>query len=496
MSLSDIRPVWPTWLTWRTALLCVPLLLLIWMATSSYEDLRTHQERINSSDRVLALLSALIQVHAGLQEAESSQRGFLLTGNEAYLIPYMTVKERADDAFLRMVPIVKVLPGGDARLARIKTLSTAKLNEMQQTIDLYHSKGPQAALAVVRTDEGQHYMTQIRTEINEFTREAYAASETYRDASVKATTRTTMIVTLGASALFLLLAVATILIELEQKRQREDALKILELNQTLESKVHQRTRALEQANRELETFCYSVSHDLRAPLRSVEGFAKILVRDYSGRALDDRANDLMRRMSASTIRMGQLIDDLLNLSRIGRGGIEPVRVDLSEIARGVAHELALQNPGTPVDVSIEPDLVTKGDPRLLRVAIENLFGNGWKFTRGQQYPQIEFGHSRQAEGPVYFIRDNGAGFDMAHSAQLFVPFQRLHSDSEFEGSGIGLATVQRVIQSHGGRIWAESKPGGGATFYFTIQTERSVTLEDNQTDFNGGGQSRRRAAHG
>jgi light-regulated signal transduction histidine kinase (bacteriophytochrome) len=346
---------------------------------------------------------------------------------------------------------------------------------MKQTIDTYRSAGPAAALKVVEGDTGLRYMAQIRTQINEFSRAAYAESQARRDESLRATTRTTAIVTVGALILFLLLAVATILIEREHQGQQVYAVQIQELNQNLERKVLDRTRELEEANHELEAFCYSVSHDLRAPLRGVEGFAKILARDYVDCPLDARALDLMRRMSASTVRMGQLIEGLLNLSTIARGGIQPTTVDLSALAASVSQELAVQNPGRDVKVAIEPDLTVTGDPRLLRAAIENLFGNAWKFTRNETQPRLGFGHSQSQDGTVFFVRDNGAGFNMAHSAQLFMPFQRLHSDSEFEGTGIGLATVQRVIHCHGGRIWAESSPGLGATFYFTIQTERRGT---------------------
>jgi light-regulated signal transduction histidine kinase (bacteriophytochrome) len=161
----------------------------------------------------------------------------------------------------------------------------------------------------------------------------------------------------------------------------------------------------------------------------------------------------------------------------------------------VAHEIAAQNPGRQVDVSVTPGLSVHGDARLIRVALENLFGNAWKFTRHQTQPRLSLGQSETAEGNAFFVRDNGVGFDMAHSAQLFVPFQRLHRDSEFEGTGIGLATVQRVIQCHGGRIWAESAPGAGATFFFTIPTERRTVLDQSEADLDGGGQRGRRTAH-
>jgi signal transduction histidine kinase len=486
------------WITWRSALLCAPLLLLIWMATSAFEDLRTHQQRVDSNDRVLALISALIQVHAALQEAESGQRAYLLTGKESYLTPFWNVKEKADESFRRMVPIVKVLQGGPGHLESIKKLTTAKLAEIQQSIDLYRSKGLAAALIIADADSAHQSMVQIRSEINAFAQEAYEANGRYRDASVRATTRTALIVAFGASTLFLLFAFATVLIERDHHRQHAYALRlqasatrIAELNQNLEFKVVQRTQALENANKELESFCYSVSHDLRAPLRSIEGFSKILTRDYDS-TLDERAKDLTRRMSQSTLRMGQLIDDLLQLSKIGRASVEPSQVDLSELARSVARDLASQNPVHPMEVSIEPNVTARGDPRLLRVALENLFGNAWKFTKGQACPKLWFGQANSKE--YYFVRDNGAGFDMAHAARLFVPFQRLHRDSEFEGTGIGLATVQRVIHSHAGRIWAEAQPGSGATFFFTIGSETQALLEQNESADSP--VKSRRAAHG
>jgi len=485
----------PGWITWRTALLCAPLLVVIWMGVVSYRNLQSFQQRVVSTDRIFAVITGTTELVSQLEDAESGKRGYLLTGKESFFLLYANAVKQIDESFRGLLPFADEIPDGAQQLERLRTLSDGKIAEMRKAIGLYRTEGLPAALQVVEADAAQQHMAQIRAELTAFTARAYAARYELRDASVAATSRTNLIVAAGALGLFLLLVFATILIERDQQKQRLDALQIQELNQTLENKVLDRTRALEEANRELESFCYSVSHDLRAPLRSVEGFAKILARDYTGKQLDARADDLMRRMSTSTIRMGQLIDDLLNLSRIARGGIEPSEVDFSEMASAVAQELAVQHPGRHVEVSIAPEVHVRGDPRLLRVALENLFGNAWKFTRDQAHPRLEFGQSASPDMAAFFVRDNGAGFDMAHSAQLFVPFQRLHSDSEFEGTGIGLATVARVIQCHGGRIWAESSPGSGATFYFTIATERRGDFEQNKADFNGGGQSGRRVAH-
>ncbi len=488
--------LFPRWLTWRSGLLGVPLLLVIWMGISTNRNLQRFKQRLSSSDRIFLLTAASAELFIELQDAESGKRGYLLTGQESYLEPFETAIDQMDATFAKLIPVANAIPSGRPRLERLKALSDNKIAEMRKTIALYRSQGLPAALEVVENDTEQHHMSQIRTELTGFLSDAYRARETETDAAASATSRTSLIVTLGAAALFLLLMFATILIEQDHRERRLDARQIGELNRTLEHQVLHRTEALEDANRELEAFCYSVSHDLRAPLRSVEGFAKILARDYEDKPLDARANDLMRRMSASTIRMGQLIEDLLNLSHIARAAVEPVTVDLSALAMEVAQQLVQQNPSHRlVELEIEPGLAIEGDARLLRVALENLFGNAWKFTRNQGYPVLTFGRLETAEGSAFFVRDNGVGFDMTYSKQLFVPFQRLHSNADFEGTGIGLATVQRVIHSHGGKIWAESSPGRGATFYFTIPTDRSAELERKQIDSHGGGQPGRRAAH-
>ncbi len=235
----------------------------------------------------------------------------------------------------------------------------------------------------------------------------------------------------------------------------------------LEELVAARTRKLDALNQELEAFCYSVSHDLRAPLRSIDGFSQILLEDYA-RNLDTRGRQHLARIRASSKRMAQLIDDLLNLSRVSRGELRMRPVDLSALARKVTGLLRETAPDRDVEFVIQEGVTAKGDPHLLRVVLDNLFANAWKFTSTHPRARIEFGRLPQDGHPVYFIRDDGAGFDMAYVDKLFGAFQRLHSPDEFEGTGIGLATVQRVVQRHGGRIWAEAAIEKGATFYFTL----------------------------
>ncbi|HEX3772132.1 MAG TPA: response regulator [Polyangiaceae bacterium] len=223
---------------------------------------------------------------------------------------------------------------------------------------------------------------------------------------------------------------------------------------------------LERKNRELEAFSYSVSHDLRAPLRSIDGFSKFLLEDNPDLAGSSR--DHLNRIRASAQRMSELIDDLLELSRVSRIQIVRTAVDLSAIARLVVDDLQRREPERHVEVAIEAGLEARGDGRLLRAVLENLVGNAWKFSSKQPAARIEIGGIRLPEGVVYLVRDNGAGFDAANAHRLFAPFQRLHSQAEFSGTGIGLATVYRIVDRHGGRVWAESTPGKGATFYFTV----------------------------
>jgi PAS domain S-box-containing protein len=245
---------------------------------------------------------------------------------------------------------------------------------------------------------------------------------------------------------------------------------IRELNRTLESRVEHRTKELLVANHELEAFVYSVSHDLRAPVRAMGGFSKIVLDEHSA-ALDDQARSDLGRIVRAARRMELMIDDLLNLSRVSKRRLEPGPVDLSELAEATIHELRATAPERQVQVQITPGIVANGDTGLLGLLLENLLGNAWKFTRNTPEPRVEFGREERADGVVLYVRDNGAGFDMRYASKLFAPFQRLHPADQFEGTGVGLATVERVVRRHRGTIWAESTPDHGATFFFTLSDD-------------------------
>jgi signal transduction histidine kinase len=231
--------------------------------------------------------------------------------------------------------------------------------------------------------------------------------------------------------------------------------------------LEEANRELEGTNRELEAFSYSVSHDLRAPLRTIDGFSQILQEDYEDR-LDEEGMDYLGRVRAASKHMAGLIDDLLDLSRVGRRPLTRERVDLSALAAGIVEDLRMAEPGRRVEFVAEENVTAWGDVSLLKVALENLLGNAWKFTSRKEGARIEFGVAEEGGRPVYFVRDDGAGFDQAYADKLFGAFQRLHGQEEFEGTGIGLATVARIVHRHGGRVWAEGEVGEGATFYFTL----------------------------
>jgi light-regulated signal transduction histidine kinase (bacteriophytochrome) len=248
----------------------------------------------------------------------------------------------------------------------------------------------------------------------------------------------------------------------------ESQREVQQMNAELEKRVAERTRQLQAANRELESFAYAVSHDLRAPLRSLSGFSQILQESASDQ-LDEQSLHYLRRIHDASQRMSGLIEALLGLSRISTAELVLKPVNLTQICADAAAALQAKFPGHPVQLEIAPNLLVEGDARLLRIAMDCLLANAWKFTIRAQPPKVTVGvQTGVTGGPIYFVRDNGVGFDMAYASKLFVPFQRLHPDAEFQGSGIGLVTAQRIIARHNGRIWADAQINEGATFYFTI----------------------------
>lgn len=276
------------------------------------------------------------------------------------------------------------------------------------------------------------------------------------------------------AVLFLVLLAFIAISDATIQRSRKRELNIVEARlaerQKAEKELSERAIALEAVNKELEAFSYSVSHDLRSPLRSIDGFSLALLEDYADK-LDDEGKDYLIRVRNASQRMAQLIDDLLQLSRLTRKEMQRESVDLTSLAKAVASNLQRNQPDRDTKFVIEEGMTTNGDSKLLQVLLENLMGNAWKFTGKKSTATIELNSQGNNEKSVYYIKDDGAGFDMEYSEKLFGAFQRLHGANEFEGTGIGLATVQRIVTRHGGKIWAEGAINQGATFYFTLQPQ-------------------------
>lgn len=261
--------------------------------------------------------------------------------------------------------------------------------------------------------------------------------------------------------------VLLILQDVSELRQADEKWRSLQAE--LEQRIKLRTRELEAVNQELEAFSYSVSHDLRAPLRALGGFSEVLLEDYADH-LDEEGREYLGHIRTAADQLSQLIDELLNLSRLTRSEMQYQEVNLTTVAKEVVRHLRVAEPARALQVHVEPDMVVRGDQTLLRVAIQNLLENAWKYTRNTKDAIVHFGKVKRGEALVFCVQDNGAGFDMQYADKLFRPFERLHNAYEFEGSGIGLAIVQRVLARHGGRVWAEGEVGAGAAFYFSLPT--------------------------
>jgi signal transduction histidine kinase len=262
-------------------------------------------------------------------------------------------------------------------------------------------------------------------------------------------------------------------ISVREKERDVAELELLQHREHLEELVTERTS-------ELESFCYSVSHDLRTPLRAINGYSQIVMEDYN-QILDEQGRNNLMRVRHASVHMGELIDDLLDLSRTSRHKMVFESVNISDIANEIISRLQLEHVERSIEAQVQEGLVTQADPHLIKIALENLIGNAWKYTEKTPQPKLEFGMTNNGGETVYYVRDNGAGFDMAYVERLFGPFQRLHTRDEFEGSGIGLAIVDRIIKRHGGRIWAQAKVNQGATFYFTLGTGKTLTMAGRHT---------------
>jgi signal transduction histidine kinase len=456
------------------ALLASALIVLVFVAIVFWRDTIDSANREDAARQFHASVDTAQEILTALVNAETGQRGFLLTGRESYLKPYNAGLDEYKIAMANLLKLTSDSPGVESLVPQIEANSKGKLREMAFTITLKRANDVQGVLRRIQQDIGMNYMDQIRRDLERLIRIEERAYQHNAKAVKEARENTRNEILVAAVLLFLLTFAGAALLSVEIRYERGLAAnlevsekKYRDLAENLEEQVENRTRELEQVNKELSAFAYSVSHDLRAPLRAIDGFSQIVLEDYSDR-LDSTGQDMLNRIRSGARRMGQLIQSLLELSRVTRQDLRSERVSLTSMAESIVEELSQGSPSRKVEVTIAPDLEVHADPQLMRVVMDNLIGNAWKFTSKTEAGRIEVGKTNANGSSAYYVRDNGSGFDSTYAGRLFTPFQRLHSESEFEGTGIGLATVQRVINRHGGKIWAESTRGAGATFFFAL----------------------------
>ncbi len=467
----------------------VPVLLsaaILVVALNALFAFHTVRVLLDSEDWVQHTWQVIYQVElimSSAKDAETGTRGYLITGDDKYLEPAVVARQQLPGELDTFTRLTRDNATQKPRVVEMRAVMEERLTTLQRGLDLRRESGNlDAVRPMVTTGTGKAQMDHLRRIADDMETEERRLL-VIRVGQAKTNSRLAVFSIALASGLDFLLIVLMFRYFAQERRLRiateevaerlavahaeteQQADEVRLLNATLEERVKQRTAELEATNRELEAFSYSVSHDLRSPLRTIDGFSLALEEDYAG-LVDATGVDYIRRVRNGVQRMGQLIDALLQLSRITRAEINREDVDVTAIARLVAGNLAEENTGTAVAFRVEDGMTATADPKLLQVALENLMGNAVKFSSKVEAPAVEVGWDKAQS--AFFVKDNGAGFDMYYAEKLFNAFNRLHGDKDFKGSGIGLATVARVIRRHHGRIWADSKVDEGATFWFTL----------------------------
>jgi signal transduction histidine kinase len=467
----------------------LPVLLLVaaiivflnaWWAFQAVRTLATNAYWLAHSWQVVHEVERVL---GSAVNAETGERGYLISGMDSYLEPYTTARQELPAELARLQSLTSDNPAQQARIQELRAALERRLVILQKAIDMRKHGVPDSSAPLLIGGPGKIEMEHIRALCDAMETEEDQLLA-IRTASTNASRQRAQVTVVVASALDFLLILfgfgqfvrerglrvaaetAGERLLLAQKETEARATEIRSLNETLEDRVRVRTAELERINRELEAFSYSVSHDLRAPLRTIDGFSLALQEDYAA-TVGDAGRDYIERVRGGVQRMGQLIDALLQLSRITRAEIIRDNFSMSGVAESVASDLQEQSHGRELSFDIEPGLTAYADPRLTRIALENLMGNAVKFASKVPRAKIRFGWD--AGQNAWYVQDNGAGFDMIYADKLFGAFNRLHGDKDFKGSGIGLATVARVVHGHHGRIWANSAVNQGATFWFTLQ---------------------------
>ncbi len=474
--------------TVETNRVVVPLLLFgavlvvalnAWFAFGSVQALVESEAWVQHTWQVIYQVERVI---GSAKDAETGARGYLITSDDAYLVPYTQAVRDAPRELAEFGVLTADNASQGVRLREFRAVMEQRFELLGQGLAMRRRGDADSVHSLVVSGTGKAEMDHLRRLADEMEGEERRLLAIRTADTAKNVQRSRFAIGLASGLDFLLIVLmfryfarerglrvateqAAEKLAIERVKAETAAEEVLALNRTLEERVRVRTVELETTNRELEAFSYSVSHDLRAPLRTIDGFSLALEEDYA-EAVDATGRDYIRRVRSGVQRMGQLIDSLLQLSRITRAEITRAEVDLSGLAEGIVVNLREENPGRAMQFTIEEGLRAEADPKLLQVALENLLGNAVKFTSKVAAAEIAFGWDAVQGG--WFVRDNGAGFDMFYADKLFNAFNRLHGDKDFKGSGIGLATVARVVRRHHGRIWAKGEVNHGATFWFTL----------------------------
>ena len=432
------------------------LALLVVLAALGIRNAREATDAVAWVERSHRVIESLDEVSARLGEARSTRRAYGLTGDATYRDTFTAEIRAITERIADVRALTADEPTQQQRIAELEPLVADRIARMQLQLAARDSIGKDIPLDDAKSlangklddDIRRHVTDLIDAEHRLLAEREESSSARFRNAEIAATT--------SAVLAFALLLIA-FAVNRREIRQRVRA----------EAQTRAALVASESVNGELEAFSYSVSHDLRSPLRAIDGFSQAILEE-NGPRLDDTGKRHLERVRAATQRMGLLIDDLLSLSRVTRSKMVVEDVDLSAIAAATIAELRAANPGRDVRVDIAPQLTTRGDPRLMRILLDNLLGNAFKFTSKRESATIEVGTTVDNGERAFFVRDDGAGFDPRYSDKMFGAFQRLHDTRTFPGNGVGLATAQRILRRHGGKIWATSKPEHGATFFFTL----------------------------
>ena len=450
------------------ALAICGLLILLALGISTF-----HSTRENESDRgwvththlVIECLQA-VEIH--ITEAETFQRGYLLTGEGGYLSRYDASTKEVGNDLNRLQGLIEDNPAQQAAFARLKSAILARQNALQYRVELRRKRGLRAGIDAMRHNIGEEFMDETRNDITEMRTTEAKLLQIRQALAIETARKLRLFIILGNSFAIALFAIAALFVHRESTRRSRAEQKLTQLNADLE----RGSAKLSETNAELESFSYSVAHDLRAPLRQISGYCHVLVEDC-GPQLDQEASRFLQKIDQGAKRMGQLVDDLLSFSRVGRQELLVERTSLNSILRQVIREHQSECEERSIDWQIGELSDAECDPMLMKQVFTNLISNSVKYTRRQESAMIRVAQAYENGERIISISDNGAGFDMQYAGKLFGVFERLHKAKDFEGTGVGLAIVQRIVRKHGGHIWAQAEEGRGATFHFTLNSAQS-----------------------